>query len=111
MINVKEGKVEIDNVDLSVIRQPEISSRINIIPQDPFLLLGTVRFNVGPSLVIPDQDIIQTLKRVGLWDIIQNQGGLDQKLDATAWSAGQKQLLCFARAMVRNVRSWCWMKR
>jgi ATP-binding cassette subfamily C (CFTR/MRP) protein 1 len=43
MIDVKEGKVEIDNVDLSAIRQSDICSRINVIPQDPFLLPGTVR--------------------------------------------------------------------
>jgi ATP-binding cassette subfamily C (CFTR/MRP) protein 1 len=104
MIDVKEGKVEIDNVDLSAIRQSDICSRINVIPQDPFLLPGTVRFNVDPSLVIPDHNIIQALKRVGLWDIIQNQGGLDHKLDATAWSAGQKQLLCLARAMVKKCK-------
>jgi ABC-type multidrug transport system fused ATPase/permease subunit len=72
------------------------------VPQDPFLLPGTIRFNVDPFRKVSDERIIEALERVRLWTIISEQGGLSKEMDTTAWSAGQKQLLCLARAMVRK---------
>jgi ATP-binding cassette subfamily C (CFTR/MRP) protein 1 len=122
MISVKDGTVAIDGVDISTLSPSILRSRINVyvaihthlhstgeliqsrIPQDPFLIPGTIRFNIDPQLTVSDDDIIRALNRVGLWTIIEAQGGLDADLDATTWSAGQKQLLCFARAMVKQSR-------
>jgi ATP-binding cassette subfamily C (CFTR/MRP) protein 1 len=104
MIEVNEGKITIDEVDISTLSHSELRSRINVVSQDPFLIPGTVRFNVDPFLVVPDEQIQHALNRVGLWTIVQEQGGLDKVMDTEAWSTGQKQLLCFARAMVRQCK-------
>ncbi|KAK1996035.1 ABC transporter [Colletotrichum falcatum] len=103
MMDVREGRIELDGVDVSTLAPAELRSRINVVSQDPFLVPGTVRVNVDPfGACSGDAEIARALERVGLWDLVQDQGGLDGDVDAGSWSAGQKQLLCLARAMVRR---------
>ncbi|KAK1597503.1 ABC transporter [Colletotrichum navitas] len=103
MMDVREGKIELDGVDVSTLAPAELRSRINVVSQDPFLIPGTVRANIDPFGACPgDAEITRALERVGLWGLVRAQGGLDGDADAESWSAGQKQLLCLARAMVRR---------
>ncbi|KAJ0350144.1 hypothetical protein COL154_013387 [Colletotrichum chrysophilum] len=108
MTDVREGKIEIDGVDLSTLVPSELRSCINVVSQDPFLMPGTIRFNIDPPSAVSDDDdnarITQALDRVGLSRHVQEQGGLDVEMDDKAWSAGQKQLLCMARAMLRQCK-------
>ncbi|EHK17094.1 uncharacterized protein TRIVIDRAFT_195099 [Trichoderma virens Gv29-8] len=102
MTEIVEGSISVDGVDLSTLTCAEVRSRINVVPQDPFLMPGTVRFNVDPLNGASDEDIVRALEDVRLWTMIDEQGGLDKELDLSSWSAGQKQLLCFARAMLKR---------
>ncbi|KAF7554083.1 hypothetical protein G7Z17_g3181 [Cylindrodendrum hubeiense] len=102
MIVTQGGQITIDGVDVSTIRCSDVRSRLNVIPQDPLLIPGTIRFNIDPFGKVSDEEIIWALERVQLWKIISEQGGLNKEMDTAMWSAGQKQLLCFARALVRN---------
>ncbi|TDZ53945.1 ABC transporter gloK [Colletotrichum trifolii] len=103
MVDVDEGKITVDGVDVSTLLQDELRSAVNVVSQDPFLVPGSIRFNINPSATgADDERITQALQRVGLWQAVQEQGGLDEALDDKAWSAGQKQLLCLARAMVKQ---------
>lgn len=104
MLEIVEGSISIDGIDLSTLSNAEVRSRINVVSQDPFLLPGSIRFNVDPLNHASDEDIIQALHRVRLWSIVNEQGGIDKEIDLSSWSAGQKQLLCFARAMVKRSR-------
>lgn len=109
MTDVREGKIEIDGVDLSTLVPSELRSCINVVSQDPFLMPGTIRFNIDPLSAVSDDDdddarITQALDRVGLSRHVREQGGLDVEMDDKAWSAGQKQLLCMARAMLRQCK-------
>ena len=101
-MDVQAGQIMVDGIDVSTISCEELRSRINVLPQDPFLMPGTIRFNIDPFGTSPDEEIIHVLTRVKLWLIIQARGGLDSDMDTAAWSAGQKQLICLARAMVRK---------
>lgn len=62
----RSGKVEIDGVDISRLGLKTLRSRIKIVPQDPLILSGTLRSAVDPLGQYSDQDITQTLVRVGL---------------------------------------------
>ncbi|KXG52764.1 ABC transporter, integral membrane type 1 [Penicillium griseofulvum] len=102
MVEIQEGSMTIDGVDLSKCSQSELRARINVVTQDPFLVAGSVRFNIDPFETIPDDKIIEALRRLGLYDSIEEGGGLDMEMNADSWSLGQRQLLCLARAMIRS---------
>ncbi|KAI8260581.1 ABC transporter [Colletotrichum sp. SAR11_239] len=103
MTDIKEGRIDIDGVNVSNLLQSELRASINVIPQDPFLMPGTIRFNLNPyGNSLDDDRLVETLGRVGVWSLVQDQGGLDAEMNVNAWSAGQKQLLCLARAMLRQ---------
>lgn len=97
-----EGSVKIDGVEISGLDRVGLRSRLNVVPQDPFLMPGSLRFNIDPYQSASDETITAALRRLGLWDKIQACGGLDEQKPSDAWSVGERQLLCMARAMVRK---------
>ncbi|KAF7542600.1 hypothetical protein G7Z17_g11429 [Cylindrodendrum hubeiense] len=101
MLDIQSGNINIDSVSIASLSPSHLRSKVNVIPQDPFLLPGSVRFNIDPFGEASDDEIIRALNRVGLWELIKEQG-LGKEMDSASWSAGQKQLLCLARAMVRR---------
>ena len=104
MLDVNGGQITLDGVDISTLAHADLRSRINVVPQDPFLIPGTIRFNIDPTTAASDDGITQALQRVGLWTAVEDLGGLNTEMDTTAWSAGQKQLICFARALVKKCK-------
>ncbi|KAJ6784421.1 hypothetical protein PWT90_09986 [Aphanocladium album] len=101
MIHVK-GAIVIDGVDIRSLEPSELRARINVVPQEPFLMPGSVRQNVDPFEEAEDEAIISALERLGLWERIEAGGGIDADMPRTSWSVGERQLLCMARAMVRK---------
>jgi ATP-binding cassette subfamily C (CFTR/MRP) protein 1 len=106
MIEVQEGTITVDDVDLSSLSCGEVRSRINVIPQEPFFMPGTLRFNFDRDLKhspVSDACLLQALKTVGLWKKVcrsASGGELDQELMISDWSMGERQLLALARALV-----------
>jgi ABC-type multidrug transport system fused ATPase/permease subunit len=96
------GTIKIDNFDLQVIPREIIRSRIVTIPQDPFMLAGSVRLNADPASLTSDEAIITALTKVGLWDILSSRGGLEADMTTNPLSHGQQQIFCLARAMLRT---------
>ena len=102
MLETQNGQITIDGIYISTIPCTDVRAHINVVPQEPFLLPGTMRFNIDPFGKALDEDIISALQRVQLWVLVSDQGGLSSGIDTATWSAGQKQLLCLARSMVRK---------
>ncbi|KAJ5354982.1 uncharacterized protein N7496_012194 [Penicillium cataractarum] len=107
MIDLQEGSITLDGVDLSRLPCSTVRSRINVVPQEPFFMPGTLRFNLDRQLEdnpVPDSILIRALEAVGLWKKVREDcpggGELDQPLSISNWSMGERQMLALARALV-----------
>ncbi|KAJ5618483.1 ABC transporter integral membrane type 1, partial [Penicillium herquei] len=102
LIELSSGKIIVDGLDISTLQRNPLRAQLNCIPQEPFLLPScSVRLNLDPDGRIDDETLIQAVHKVQLWDVVEKLGGLDATITSETFSPGQKQLLCFARAMVR----------
>ena len=98
------GTISIDGVDISSLRLNSLRKCMATLPQDPFILAGTVRYNLDPASLASDDEILRALDRTGIRAVIEDRGGLGAEFNADWLSAGQKQLFCLARAMLRRSR-------
>lgn len=103
MIDIQTGYVSIDGQNLADFEPRDVRLRLNVIPQDPFFMPGTIRFNLDPFGRVSDEFIVSSMMKVGLWEKFENNGGLDMDLEISDWSVGERQLLALARAL--NVQS------
>ncbi|KAF2500059.1 hypothetical protein BU16DRAFT_578086 [Lophium mytilinum] len=101
LLDLSHGKILIDGVDISDLPRQDVRSRIIALPQDPYVLSGSIRDNVDPLHVCSDREIVSALEKVELSHILM-ESWLDDKLTSDMLSHGQCQLLCLARAMVRK---------
>ncbi|KAK5645845.1 hypothetical protein RI129_004309 [Pyrocoelia pectoralis] len=100
-----EGSIVIDGIDITSIGLRDLRTNISIIPQDPVLFSGTVRDNLDPFGGSDDTTLWKALEDVELKTVVSHlASGLDSSIsqDGSNLSVGQRQLLCLARAIIRQ---------
>ena len=70
IMELETGAIEIDGVDISTVPLKELRERITMIPQDPTLFTGSLRFNLDPFGEHQDEKLIEMVKKAGLEYII-----------------------------------------
>lgn len=102
------GSIYIDDVDISSIGLDYLRQQLTIIPQDPTLLKGTLKYNIDPLGKCTDQEIIAILKKVNFINEKDNDFSQKDILEQNVYengenfSLGEKQMICIARAIVRK---------
>ena len=102
---VNSGRITIDGVPTTDLRRPDVHRLFGMVLQDTWLFEGTIRENLVYNMEgITDEQLEAVCKACGLDKFVHSlPQGFDTVLsESTTISAGQKQLLTIARAMLQN---------
>jgi ABC-type multidrug transport system fused ATPase/permease subunit len=107
IVELERGVITIDGVDIAGLGLAKLRSSLAIIPQDPVIFSGTLRTNLDPAGAYPDAELHRVLLLVRLKPLVARlANGIEEPLDdmGSSLSQGERQLVCFARALLRSAR-------
>ncbi|KAJ4823064.1 ATP-binding cassette sub- C member 8, partial [Turnera subulata] len=105
LVEPESGHILIDGLDICSIGLKDLRMKLSIIPQEPTLFRGSVRTNLDPLGLYTDQEIWEVLEKCQLKATISS---LPNLLDSSVsdegenWSAGQRQLFCLGRVLLKR---------
>lgn len=99
-----EGAILIDGKNTMDMPLKDLRSSITLIAQEPVMIEGTLRENLDPRKEFTDALLLDTLRKCCLEDVFKEREGLDTIISDAGdnLSIGEKQLVCIARAILRN---------
>jgi ATP-binding cassette subfamily C (CFTR/MRP) protein 4 len=105
LVNPESGTVFIDNFDYMDMGLHDLRKQMSVIPQSATLFSATLRENLDPFHEHSDEEIFKVLEDVKLKETILEYGedlNIEIRNEGLNLSAGKKQLLCLARAILRK---------
>lgn len=105
---VEKGQVLIDGYDVKDLTITSLRRQIGVVPQEPYLFEGTIRYNLTfGSLNVSDQDIKRALSLTGLDEVLKRaELTLDSVISerGQSLSSGERQLIALARVFIYQPR-------
>lgn len=98
----QSGKITIGDKDISKVNRDDLRRDMAVVLQDAFLFKGNISENISLGYEYSDKEIKEALRAVG-GDRLINKGIHTQVMEGGSnLSQGEKQLISFARAYIRN---------
>lgn len=103
--NIQKGEILIDGININEIKLRDLRRNVSVILQDVFLFAGDIKRNIRLNTDIPDEEVMKALELSCADSFIDE---LPNKMEeavmerGSTFSAGQRQLLSFARAIAHN---------
>jgi ATP-binding cassette subfamily B multidrug efflux pump len=106
--DVQRGQILLDGIDIRTINIQNLRRQFGIVLQDSFLFSGTIESNVRLGSPGIDRSTVENaVEEIGLGEFVRAlPEGVDTAVNerGSTLSVGQRQLICFARALAHNPR-------
>lgn len=103
--NIQKGEILLDGININDINLKNLRDHIGMILQDPFIFADSIKANVKMNLPISDEEVKKSITLASADNFVNNlPNGIEEvaKERGASFSAGQKQLIAFARVFAHN---------
>jgi ATP-binding cassette subfamily B protein len=105
LYELEKGVVRVNGKDVRALDRTTLRRMFSVVPQDVFLFAGTLADNIAAGEPPDLARVEEVLRRIDAYDLlVRKPGGLEARVDEAGsnFSAGERQLIAFARALYRD---------